>query len=272
MYTLRRQLLPAIGLTIVMILLCCVAYPAIIWAVGDVAFHAKANGSFVKEDGKVVGSSLIGQNFLDAKGDPLVQYFQPRPSDSYTSSYNPAAGSSASNLGPESPLLVGFIPGVNTVRADGTPFALRAKQYNPFATKADPYCVPMTVATSSESSEPVDSPTAGEKYAMSGGTFVCDPNTVPERAIAYRQLNGLAPTATVPVDAVTASASGLDPDISPANADLQAARVAQARHLPVTEVLHLVSEHTAGRELGFLGEKTVNVLRLNLALDALQKS
>lgn len=272
MHTLRRQLVPAIGLTVVMILLCCVIYPAVTWAIGDLAFHSKIDGSFVKQDGKVVGSSLIGQNFLDAQGNPLPQYFQPRPSDTYTSSYNPGAGSSASNLGPESPLLVGFIPGVNTVKADGSSFPLGAKQYNPFATKADPYCVPMTVATKSTSSEPVDDPTAGEKYAMSGGTYVCDPNTVPERAIAYRQLNGLAPTAVVPVDAVTASASGLDPDISPENADLQAARVARVRHLSLATVMHLVAEHTAGRELGFLGEKTVNVLELNLALDQLQKS
>jgi K+-transporting ATPase ATPase C chain len=98
---------------------------------------------------------------------------------------------------------------------------------------------------------------------------VCDPNTVPERAIAYRQLNGLAANATVPVDAVTASYSGLDPDISPENADLQAQRVATARHLPLAQVQALIKSHTNGRALGFLGEKTVNVLDLNLALDKL---
>jgi K+-transporting ATPase ATPase C chain len=272
MRTLRRQLVPAIGLTIAFILLCCVAYPAATWLVGDVAFHSKIDGSFIKADGKVVGSSLIGQNFTDAAGNPLPQYFQPRPSDTYTSPYNPAAGSSASNYGPEDPLLVGFIPGVNTVRADGSPFPLYAKQSNPFATKADPYCVPMTVATKATASVPVDDPAAGEHYAMAAGTYVCDPNTVPERAIAYRAFNGLAAGTDVPVDAVTASASGLDPDISPANADDQATRVAKARHLPVSEVLALVAKHTAGRELGFLGEKTVNVLELNIALDALSKS
>jgi K+-transporting ATPase ATPase C chain len=272
MYTLRRQLLPAIGLTIAFILLCCVAYPAVTWLVGDVAFHAKIHGSFVKADGKVVGSSLIGQNFTDAAGNPLPQFFQPRPSDTYTSPYNPAAGSSASNYGPEDPLLVGFIPGVNTVQANGNAFPLKAKQYNPFATKADPYCVPMSVGTKAAPSVPVDDPVAGAHYAMVAGAYVCDPSTVPERAIAYRAFNGLAADATLPVDAVTASASGLDPDISPANADDQAPRVAKARHLPVSEVLALVAKHTAGRELGFLGEKTVNVLELNLALDRLSKS
>ena len=83
----------------------------------------------------------------------------------------------------------------------------------------------------------------------------------------YRRENALAPGAPVPVDAVTASASGLDPEISVANARLQAPRVARARGLPVAEVLSLVSRHTSGRSLGFLGEPGVNVLELNLALD-----
>ena len=271
MHTLRRQLLPAIGVTIAMILLCCVAYPAITWAVGDVAFHSKIDGSFVTRNGKVVGSSLIGQNFLDANGNPLPQYFQPRPSDTYTSAYNPAAGSSASNYGPSDPRLVGFIPGVNTLQLDGKAFPQGVKPANPFATKADPYCVPMSVATASVPSAPVITPTAGEHYAEVGGVYVCDPDTVPERAIAYRAFNDLAAGTSVPVDAVTASASGLDPDISPANADLQVARVAKARHLPASQVMQLVVAHTAGRQLGFLGEKTVNVLELNLALDRLTR-
>jgi K+-transporting ATPase ATPase C chain len=267
MNTIRRQLIPAVGLTIAFIILCCVAYPAATWVVGDVAFHAKITGSYLREDGKVVGSSLIGQNFLDAQGNPLPQYFQPRPSDTYTSPYNPAAGSSASNLGPGNPLLVGFIPGVNTVRRDGSAFPLGARQDNPFATKADPYCVPMTVATRSTASVPVAAPSAGEQFAMADGTYVCDPNTVPERAMAYRTLNGLPAGTVIPSDAVTASASGLDPDISPANADLQAARVAKARNLPLTKVMAAIAAHTSGRELGFLGEKAVNVVTLNLALD-----
>jgi K+-transporting ATPase ATPase C chain len=269
--TIRRQLLAAIGLLVVMIVLCGVAYPAATWAIGDVAFHHQITGSFVKADGKVVGSSLIGQSFTDATGNPLPQYFQPRPSDTLVSPYDPAAGSDASNLGPDNPLLVGFIPGVNTVRADGDAFGSKAEQYNPFATKSDPYCVPMSVATGTTASAPVDEPTAGERFAMAGGTYVCDPDTVPERAIAYRAFNDLPADTRVPVDAVTASASGLDPDISPANADLQAGRVARVRHLPLAEVVRLVAEHTAGRELGFLGEKTVNVLELDVALDRLTR-
>ena len=93
-------------------------------------------------------------------------------------------------------------------------------------------------------------------------------DAVEERVAAYRELNGLAAEAEVPVDAVTSSGSGLDPHISPANARLQAPRVAEARGLSVDEVLELVDEHEDGRPLGFLGEPGVNVLELNLALDA----
>lgn len=92
-------------------------------------------------------------------------------------------------------------------------------------------------------------------------------DTVAERIAAYREENGLAPDAQVPVDAVTASASGLDPDISLANARLQAPRVAAARSLPLVRVLEAVDNHTDPRGLGFLGEAGVNVLSLNLALD-----
>jgi K+-transporting ATPase ATPase C chain len=93
--------------------------------------------------------------------------------------------------------------------------------------------------------------------------------TVKQRAIAYRKENGLASTAEVPVDAVTASASGLDPQISLANARLQARRVARVRGLSLATVNRLIDEHTDGRSLGFAGESGVNVLELNVALDRL---
>ncbi|HZR11987.1 MAG TPA: potassium-transporting ATPase subunit C, partial [Acidimicrobiia bacterium] len=89
---------------------------------------------------------------------------------------------------------------------------------------------------------------------------------VAARVAQYRRENGLAPNVAVPVDAVTSSGSGLDPDISVANARLQAPRVARARGLPVATVLALVDHHTDARPWGFLGERTVNVLDLNLAL------
>ena len=92
---------------------------------------------------------------------------------------------------------------------------------------------------------------------------------VEERAVAYRESNGLAPDAVVPVDAVTASGSGLDPHISVANARVQAPRVATTRGIDLDTVLVLVDDYTDGRDLGILGEPGVNVVRLNLALDEL---
>jgi K+-transporting ATPase ATPase C chain len=92
---------------------------------------------------------------------------------------------------------------------------------------------------------------------------------IEQRAAAYREENRLAPDTPIPVDAVTGSGSGLDPQISVANARLQAPRVAQVRGLPTERVMELVDDHTNGRDLGFLGEPGVNVLELNLALDHL---
>jgi K+-transporting ATPase ATPase C chain len=116
---------------------------------------------------------------------------------------------------------------------------------------------------------------AGYDGASSGASNLGPDNpvllrSVAARAIAYRQLNGLPAGARVPVDAVTASGSGLDPDISVANALDQAPRVARARHLPARQVLALVHRYTQARQWGFLGEPTVNVLELNLALDRLR--
>ena len=95
-------------------------------------------------------------------------------------------------------------------------------------------------------------------------------NQVSARARAYRQFNHMSPSAPVPVDAVTASGSGLDPDISIQNTLDQAPRVAQARHLPLTRVLALLHQHTTPAQWGFLSEPAVNVLQLNIALDGLR--
>jgi K+-transporting ATPase ATPase C chain len=176
----RRQLLPALRMTIALIVLLGFAYPLAMTGAAQALFRAKADGSLIARNGAVVGSGLIGQGFA------APRYFHPRPS---------AAGT---NLGPTNPAL--------------------------------------------------------EK-------------AVADRAAAYRTENDLAPGTPVPVDAVTASGSGLDPAISVANARDQAPRVARARSMVVGQVLALVRAHTAGRALGVLGEPSVNVLELNLALD-----
>ena len=243
---LRRQLLTGLLMTIALLVLLGIVYPLVVTGVSQVLFNHRADGSLVKANGKVVGSSLIGQNFTDGDGNPIAKYFQPRPSaagDGYD-----ALSSGGSNLGPSNPKLIGNVPGV-AVGDDG-----KAMTSNPYATPEDPYCVPVADDQGG--------------YKKNGdGTYECDPNTVPQRAIAYRELNGLTPDTKVPVDAVTASSSGLDPAISVANANLQTARVAKARNLDPAVVANVVDKHTQSRQWGFLGEKTVNVLDVNLALD-----
>jgi potassium-transporting ATPase KdpC subunit len=252
----RHHLAASLLMVLVVTLAFGFAYPLVVTGLSQVFFHKQANGSLIYRNGKLTGSSLLGQEFTDAKGNPLPRYFQPRPSNAGTG-YD-ASSSGASNLGPSNPLLTGFVAGVNTVGLDGRPSAA-----NPFATRADPACV-----RTDPQGNPVTSPVPGQQYARTaGGEYVCDPDTIPERAIAYRQFNGLPARAPVPVDAVTASGSGLDPDISVQNALDQAPRVARARHLSASRVIALVHRDTEGRQWGFLGEPVVNVVELNLALD-----
>lgn len=238
----RRQLFPALVSMLVLTVLLGVGYPLLVTGIAQVGFQHRADGNLVNRNGRPVGAKLIGQAFVDAKGNPIPKYFQSRPSaasgpnGTTTAGYDPTL-SSGSNLGPSNPkLIASCFPVPETTKA-GKPVLDHAgnpvNQHHP------------------------------------DGTPVCDPNTVPQRAKAYRDLNGLRNDVPVPVDAVTTSASGLDPDISIANARLQAARVARARRLPTGRVLALVDAHTSGRTLGFLGEKTVNVLEVNLALDRL---
>jgi potassium-transporting ATPase KdpC subunit len=254
-----RHLIASLIMLVVVTVALGFGYPLIVTGLSQIFFRNQANGSLLYHDGKLVGSALLGQEFTNAKGNPLPQYFQPRPSDAGTGYEGNDSG--ASNLGPSNPLLIGFVAGVNTVGLDGQP-----SKTNPFATKADPACVPLT-----PQGTPVTSPSPGQKYEKTAsGEYVCDPDTIPERAIAYRQFNGMAPGAPVPVDAVTASGSGLDPDISVQNALDQAPRVARARHLAAHTVIALVHRYTQGSEWGFLGEPTVNVLELNLGLDGLR--
>ncbi len=198
-----RQLIAALRGLLVFTVICGIIYPLVIWGIAQGAFHNQANGSLVSYKGRVVGSSLLCQEFLDAKGNPLPQYFQPRPSFAV----------------------------VSTV-------------------KNDPGCDPLNSAASNYSSD----------------------NPIQVGLVKQREKQIAAfdhvKISQIPPDAVQASGSGLDPDISPANAAIQVDRVAAARHISPAAVRALVAKYTSGRQLGILGEPVVNVLQLNIALDA----
>ena len=187
-----RLIRPAVSLLVLMTLLVGIVYPLVIAGVAKTAFPQQAAGSLIYQDGKLIGSTLIGQSFSDPK------YFWGRPSATTPQPYNGLA-SSGSNLGPLNPALI------DAVKAN-------AKALH----DADP-----------DNQQPV------------------------------------------PVELVTASASGLDPEVSPAAAKYQAARVARARHLELTQVEMLIRSHERERLWGFIGEPRINVLELNLALDRL---
>jgi K+-transporting ATPase ATPase C chain len=210
----RKNLLTSLIAVIVITVLFGLVYPLVMTGVSQVLFPGKANGSKVSVNGKVVGSSLIGQSFsvpvigkngkpkLDEEGEEILvpdkRYFQPRPS---------ATGYSADvtyfgNAGPNS------VEEREAVRENLASYVALEKPYDHSLTKEQ-----------------------------------------------------------VPVDAVTVSASGVDPEISQANAWIQAHRIAAVRHLPLTKVDELISDHTNGRFLGLFGEPGINVLELNIALD-----
>jgi K+-transporting ATPase ATPase C chain len=189
----NKALRPALSLFLLLTLITGIVYPILVTIVSKATMPARAGGSLIVKDGKVIGSKLIGQNFTDPK------YFWGRLSATGPQPYNGAA-SSGSNLGP-----------LNSVLTDNIKARIDALH------EADP------------------------------------DNKV-----------------LVPVDLVTASGSGLDPEISPAAARYQIARVARVRNLPATAVQQLVAAHTEGRQFGLFGEPRVNVLQLNLALDQLR--
>ena len=197
-----RQHIAALRLLLVFTVLTGIIYPVFMWGIAQVAFKNQANGSTVSYHGRVVGSSLLCQEFVDAKGNPLPQYFQPRPSDAIVSGAKNDYGcdplySSASNLGPNNPVLVKNI------------------------------------------------------------------QTEQQQIAKFDHVK----ISQIPADAVTTSGSGLDPDISPQNADIQVDRIAAARHVSPAAIMALVKQYTQGRTLGFLGEPRVDVLNLNIALD-----
>jgi K+-transporting ATPase ATPase C chain len=197
-----RQHIAGLRLLLVFTVLTGIIYPVFMWGIAQAAFHKQANGSMVTYNGRVVGSSLLCQEFVYPNGNPMPQYFQPRPSDAVVSGVKNDYGcdplySSASNLGPDNPALVTLI-----------------KQRQEQIAKFDHVKI-----------------------------------------------------SQIPADAVTTSGSGLDPDISPQNADIQVDRVAAARHVSPAKIMALVRQYTQGRTLGFLGEPRVDVLNLNIALN-----
>lgn len=198
-----KEIRPAILMIVVMTVITGLIYPLGMTGIAQLVFPHRANGSLIVQNGKVVGSALIGQNFTSDKyfHGRLSATTEPDPKDlSKTISVPYAAdNSSGSNLGPTSKALA---------------------------------------------------------------------DQVKDAAAALAKEN---PNAPVPVDLVTNSASGLDPDITPAAALFQVLRVAKARSLPEDKVRALVEVHVTPRTFGVLGEPHVNVLELNLALDALAK-
>jgi potassium-transporting ATPase KdpC subunit len=202
-----RQYLAALRVLLALTLVLGLGYPLLVTGVAQLPWlRDRATGSLVTDaSGRVVGSRLLGQGFVDAQGTPLPQWFQPRPSAAGATGWD-GASSGASNLGPSNPDLVTAI---------------------------------------------------GDRKAA-----IAAFDSVPGHPVAADQ---------VPPDAVTASGSGLDPHISPAYARQQVYRVAAARGLDPARVQALVESHVQGRDLGFLGEPRVNVLELNLALQALSR-
>ena len=184
----KKNLITAVLMTIATTILLGVIYPLVVTALAQVLFHDKANGQLIVQNGKVVGSRIIGQPFTT---DP---YFHSRPSAA-GNGYD-AANSSASNLGPTNHTLI------DRVNA------------------------------------------------------------------SVAQLKTENPAQPIPIDLVTTSGSGLDPHITPATANFQIPRVAKARGISEAQLQTLIARHTEGRQLGFLGEARVNVLALNLDLDA----
>ena len=259
-----------------------IGYPLVVWALALIpGLDDKAQGSIISVDGKPVGSSLIGQSFTDADGHPLPQYFQSRPSAA-GAGYDPLA-SGASNLGPESIVDTPDKPSLLTLvcsrsAAIGTLEGVDGSR--PFCT-GDSVGAVLSVIGPRDTAGNVVHPTkvvsVNQPCSTTKAPFLATYEGVkvecaqPEEDYSVGQIvpiRGSAPAnPVVPADAVTASGSGLDPNISPAYADIQVARVAKARGLGTDQVRQLVADNTYGRDLGFMGEPRVNVLELNLALD-----
>jgi potassium-transporting ATPase KdpC subunit len=266
----------SIAVTIVLGVVCCAVYPAVIWCIGHVLFPVQAYGSLLAKDGsyttddsKAVGSALIGQAFT------APQYFHPRPSaanNSAGASYSSTGGydatsSGATNYGPLNDELING----QTIAATTQPTTEPEKlAYDGVRLRVIHYCVDNAIAF-----KLYNVAADGSKAEVPLKNYQNKDGTLKDCALVDAFPHGGATAGVIaadfatpiPGDAVTASASGLDPHISPANAELQVARVAKARNIDPKTVESLVQKFTDEPDLGFLGDPGVNVLRLNIALD-----
>ena len=288
-----RQHWAAFRALLVLTVITGLAYPLFIWLVAQVpGLSDNANGSIIEVDGKPVGSRLIGQSFTDQDGNALPQYFQSRPSAA-GDGYDPLA-TSASNLGPESivdtpadpslpkddngykaslltlvcgrSLTVGQLEGVDGSRPFCTGEGVGAvlSVIGPRDSLGN-VVHPTKVVSVNEPCETTKTPFLN---TYEGVRVECAKFGDDYSIGQIVPIRGAAPAdPAVPMDAVTASGSGLDPHISPAYADLQVNRVAKARGVSPDQVRELVLANQDGRVLGFIGEAKVNVLQLNIALD-----
>jgi K+-transporting ATPase ATPase C chain len=282
-----RQLTASLRMLLIFTVLLGVAYPLLITVIGLVpGLNSRADGSLIKNDGKVVGSKLLGQSFTDADGNPLPQYFQSRPSAA-GDGYDPTA-SSASNLGPES--IVDTLPDPAVKDDTGTQSLLTQVCARSLAVGklegvdgSRPFCTPdgvgavLAVFYAGPGFHGAITRVVSINQACPATPFITSYHGINVECGKFGDdyskgkvvpIRGDAPVhPAVPTDAVTASGSGLDPEISPAYASIQKARVAKARGITVEQVSALVKKFDKGRDLGFVGEPRVNVLQLNLALD-----
>jgi potassium-transporting ATPase KdpC subunit len=239
-----KELGPGLRLTIIFTILTGLIYPVVMTGLSEGVFPRQAKGSLVTVNGKVVGSNLIGQSFSKP------EYFHPRPSNA-GSGYD-ATQSAASNLGPTSAKLLH-----GTTKMDDK--KNEVVDFDGIDDRIVHYCVDNEIPY--ESSVPL-------------GQFKDAQGNLDDVKLIKAFNDDKAPLVftpkqPIPQDAVTASASGLDPHISPANAEMQAARIAKARGVSADQVKQLIPQFTNRADWGFLGEPRVNVLLLNVALDQL---
>lgn len=274
------------------------AYPLFIWVIAQFpGLRDQAEGSILTADGKPVGSRLIGQSFADPGGNPLPQYFQSRPSAA-GNGYDPMS-SGGSNLGPESivdtpadpaQLAVGksasdagFKPSLLTTVCSRSAAVGKLEGVDgsrPFCTGGGVGAVLSVIGPRDPRGNVIHATrvvSVNEPCGTTAAPFLTIYQGVRVECAKYGEdysigqivpVRGAAPAVpAVPADAVTASASGLDPNISPAYAELQVARVAKVRHVSPDQIREVVAQNQNGRGLGFFGEPRVNVLQLNLQLD-----